>query len=328
VRGHLEGEEEEGQAEDGPVALALHLDLEVLERLHHHGVHLALDQSVHLDGVDPAEDRPVGQVQEYSDQLRVLLAFHDLEGAVDVFLLEDEVVVALTLRLLLRRLHLLRLLQEGAEGVAVRRLLLRTDGEDARGELLVILLEEGGDFRQFCADGRLQLLEDLEGEFDLREGEVEDARLVDDLGVLLLAVQHAGGVPEFVVEFPAEVLVEGEDVSLLDAGDVEAEYLEVDFLLLSLLFLLLLGRRSSLVVVNFLLELHGLEVEHLQHLARHRLVLHLLRLRVVGSLRYYGDRVRVQSAVQTTLDDLAVLQRVLLQDLVDVLLRRLHAQVF
>lgn len=81
------------------------------------------------------------------------------------------------------------------------------------------------------------------------------------------------------------------------------------------------------MVVDLLLELHGFEVEHLKHLPRNRLVLHLLRLRVVGGLGDDGYGVGVETSVEPALDDLAVFQRVFLEDLVDILLGGLDSQV-
>lgn len=84
-------------------------------------------------------------MQEHSNKLGIFLTFNDVECLVDIFLLENEVVILLYLRFLLQWLYMLWFFEEGTKDVVIIGLFLSADGENSRGKLLVVLIKEGCD---------------------------------------------------------------------------------------------------------------------------------------------------------------------------------------
>jgi hypothetical protein len=156
-------------------------------------------------------------MQEHAYKLCIFLALHDLKRTVHILLLENKIAEAL-LWLLLRLLDLLWLLEEGTKGMAISCLLFCTYGKDACWKFLIILLEKCHDLCQLSVDWSLQLLKNFDGKFHLREGEIEDACLIDDFRVFLLSVCESWCILQLVVKLSSEILVEGEDVSRFDVG--------------------------------------------------------------------------------------------------------------
>lgn len=82
------------------------------------------------------------------------------------------------------------------------------------------------------------------------------------------------------------------------------------------------------MIIDFLLQLHWLQVQNLQHLSRNSLTLHLLRQGIIGRLGHDSNSVRMQATIQSTLDDVTIFQRVFLEDLVNVFLGSFDTQIF
>jgi hypothetical protein len=162
----------------------------------------------------------------------------------------------------------------------------------------------------------------------LGEWKIEYPCLIYDLRILLLIIHYSCRVLQFIVKFSPEILVERKDVSFLDTVNIKIQNLQIDLLFLSFLFLLLLLWRSCSMIVNFFFQFHRLQIQHLKHLSRNCLTLHLFRHRIICSLRDYCDSVSMQTAIKPALDDLAILKWIFFENLIYVFLRCLHTQIF
>lgn len=162
----------------------------------------------------------------------------------------------------------------------------------------------------------------------MREWKIEYPCLIYDLRILLFIIYQTCCIFQFIVKFSPEILIERKDVSFLDTVNIKIQNLQIDLLFLSFLFLLLLRWRNSSMIVNFFFQFHRLQIQHLKHLSRNCLTLHLFRHRIICCLRNYCDSISMQTAIKPAFDYLAILKWIFLENLINVFLRCLHTQIF
>ncbi len=109
--------------------------------------------------------------------------------------------------------------------MAIGCFLLGRNGKNGRWKLLIVFVKESSNFCEFSVDWSLQFLENLYGELYLCEWEVEDPCLIDYLRIFMLAFHESWSILQLIVDFASEILIKGENVTFLNAADVEIQYL-------------------------------------------------------------------------------------------------------
>lgn len=77
----------------------------------------------------------------------------------------------------------------------------------------------------------MQLLQSVQSELNLREGELENARFEDKTRFFFFFVDNVGQISDFEVVFTHEVLVEREDIPRFDGLNTKVQERQALFLL-------------------------------------------------------------------------------------------------